>query len=436
MRPGGRLQAAIEIVTDILAHYRPAANAIADWGKSHRFAGSGDRGAIGTLVYDTLRLKASSAHRMGADTPRALVLGAARDGGAREPAAELAAMCTGPPHTPEPLTDGERARLAPDTIAGAPDHVAGNYPEWLAPAMTRAFGADAAAEGAALSQRAPVDVRVNLLKSTPDKVLASLGSMGAAPTQWSPIGVRLPAPAGRDGRQPKVESDAAHGKGWLEVQDEGSQIAALMANAAPREQVLDLCAGAGGKTLAMAAQMQNTGQIFAYDRDKAQLRPIFERLKRAGARNVQVLAGGDEAALQELGPRFDLVLIDAPCSGSGTWRRRPDAKWRIRPGQFEERLRDQRAVLALGAGLVKPGGRLVYVTCSVLPQENGDQIAAVLAANPALAVVPWRVAWTRAIGTAPPERSADGGEDGLLLTPRSHGTDGFFIAVLEKRQDA
>jgi 16S rRNA (cytosine967-C5)-methyltransferase len=432
MKAGGRLQAAIEIVTAVLERHQPAATALTDWGKAHRFAGSGDRAAIGNLVYDVLRLKASSAVRMGEDTPRALVLGAARDGGLRLSQSELEALCAGPPHTPAPLSDQERTALAPDALAGLPAHVAGNYPEWLAPSFERAFGQDAAVEGAALAARAPVDLRVNVLKATRERVLEALAGLDAVPTPWSPIGVRLPAPSGRDGRSPKIEADAAHGKGWIEVQDEGSQIAALLANAKPREQVLDLCAGAGGKTLALAAAMQNTGQIHAYDRDRGQLRPIFERLKRAGARNVQVMTGGDTAALAGLGARFDLVLVDAPCSGSGTWRRRPDSKWRIRPGQLEQRRREQREILAQAASHVKPGGRLVYVTCSVLPDENIDQVAAFLAATPGFSVVPWRDAWARAIASPAPPRSADGRDDTLLLTPHSHGTDGFFIAVFDK----
>ncbi|HRD77607.1 MAG TPA: RsmB/NOP family class I SAM-dependent RNA methyltransferase, partial [Hyphomicrobiaceae bacterium] len=247
----------------------------------------------------------------------------------------------------------------------------------------------------------------------------------------SPTGARIPPPVGA-GRTPNVEADAAHGKGWFEVQDEGSQIAAQLAGAGPRHQVLDLCAGAGGKTLAMAARMQNNGQIYAYDRDKAQLRPIFERLKRAGARNVQVLAGGDKAALTALGPRFDVVLADAPCTGSGVWRRRPESKWRVKPQSIAERQAEQRAVLALGAALVKPGGRFVYVTCSVLPEENTDQVAAFIAERPEFTVVPTAKAWAAAMPGVDCPASADGSADTLLLSPASHGTDGFFIAVLEK----
>jgi 16S rRNA (cytosine967-C5)-methyltransferase len=204
-----------------------------------------------------------------------------------------------------------------------------------------------------------------------------------------------------------------------------------MTGAGPRQQVLDLCAGAGGKTLAMAALMQNTGQIYAYDRDRSQLRPIFERLKRAGARNVQVMNGGEEASLLALGPRFDVVLIDAPCTGSGIWRRRPDSKWRLKPQNLQERQEEQRAVLDLGSRLVKPGGRLVYVTCSILPEENGDQIARFMTDYDGWTSVSWRESWQAAFAVPPPD-SADGSKVSLLLTPARHGTDGFFVSVLRR----
>jgi 16S rRNA (cytosine967-C5)-methyltransferase len=429
MRTGARLQAAAEILEDILDRHRPAATALADWGRSHRFAGSGDRAAIGTIVYDALRRKTSIAARMGADTPRAIVLGAASRAHALTPE-EVAAAADGSEHAIAPLTPEETAALDAPLPDGTPDHIAGDIPEWLMPSFERAFGALAAEEGVALSQRAPVDVRVNTLKATRDKVEKALSRYKAEPTRLSPAGVRVPAPQGSS-RAPHVEAEAAHGKGWFEVQDEGSQIAALLAGAGPRLQVLDLCAGAGGKTLALAAQMQNTGQIYAYDSDKRQLRPIFERLKRAGARNVQVMDAGNEAALEALGDRFDLVLVDAPCTGSGTWRRKPDSKWRLKPANIPERLAEQVAVLDLAAKLVKPGGRLAYVTCSVLPEENVDQVKAFLDRHAGFAVEPYGEAWSAAVGGEPPE-SADGATDTLQLTPARHGTDGFFIALLRR----
>jgi 16S rRNA (cytosine967-C5)-methyltransferase len=430
MRAGARLEAAAEVLDEVLNRHQPAAAALAAWGKAHRFAGSGDRAAIGTLVYDALRRKSSIAAKMGANTPRALALGAAQRALGLT-AEEVAAAADGSPHAIAPLSEVEKAGLGRELPEGTPAHIAGDIPEWLMPSFERAFGARAAEEGAALSARAPIDLRVNTLKATREKVLKALQRFSPAPTLLSPVGVRIAAPEGA-ARSPHVEAEAAHGKGWFEVQDEGSQVAALLAGAAPRLQVLDLCAGAGGKTLALAATMQNTGQIYAYDADKRQLRPIFERLKRAGARNVQVMDAGEEAALTALGPRFDVVLIDAPCSGSGTWRRKPDSKWRLRRANIPERQAEQARVLDLGAGLVKGGGTLAYVTCSVLPEENADQVAAFLARHPDFAILPYAGPWRERLGSEPPD-SSDGRADTLQLTPARHGTDGFFIALLVRR---
>ncbi len=428
MRPGARVAAAIEILDTIVTRHQPVSLALADWGKGHRFAGSGDRNAIGHMVYDALRHTASSAHFMAADTSRALVLGALRERGIAP--SGIADLCSGQDHCPEPLTSDELQRLEDASTLGAPDWVSGNYPEWLQPSFERAFGMRAVQEGKALARRAPADIRVNTLKSTREKVLKALASFGAIETPMSPVGVRVPAPIG-DARTPNLEAEAAFQAGWCEIQDEGSQIAAALTGAGPRMQVLDLCAGAGGKTLALSAAMQNTGQIYAYDDDKHRLKPIFARIKRAGVRNVQILRAGDESALDALGAKFDCVLADAPCTGAGTWRRRPDAKWRLRPHALSERIKDQQAVLDRAVKMVRPGGRLVYVTCSILPEENGDQITACLAANPDFRSVPFADAWRTALPGEPPE-SADGSADHLVLTPGRHGTDGFFIAVLQR----
>jgi 16S rRNA (cytosine967-C5)-methyltransferase len=429
MRPGAQIRSAIEVLEDVLGQHRPAAIALADWGKRHRFAGSGDRAAIGNLVYDVLRRKRSLAAQMESDTPRALAVAAA-------PLAlgltadAVVASADGNPYALEPLSAAEQAGLSRSVPAEAALSVRGDFPEWLEASFTRAFGTAAAEEGAALARRAPVDLRVNLLKADRDKVLKALTRFMPVPTPYSPVGVRLPPPGGPS-RQPNVEAEAGHGRGWYEVQDEGSQLAALLACAHPREQVLDICAGAGGKTLAFAAAMRNTGQIYVFDDDAARLRPIFERLKRAGVRNAQVLPAGEAAALTALGARFDLVFVDAPCSGSGAWRRRPDAKWRLRPASLAQRCQEQRALLATAAGMVKPGGRLAYVTCSVLPEENRDQIDWLLANHPGFSAVPWRESWAAGIGGDPPA-SADGRDDTLLLTPARHGSDGFFIAIMRR----
>ena len=425
MKTGARMQAAVEVLEDILAHHRPASVALADWGRTHRFAGSGDRAAIGDLVFDALRKKLSYAAWMRSDKARALVIAAAHDCMLRD---AFEAAFDGSKHAIAPLTADEAAALT--TVPELPAHLGANVPEWLWPSFEATFGPHAVEEGRATASRAPLDMRVNRLKADRAKVLKALEKFGAEATPYSPVGVRIPAR--HDGRRlPNVEAEAAHGKGWFEVQDEGSQLAALLAGAGPRQQVLDLCAGAGGKTLAMGAEMGNTGQIYAYDSDKAQLRPIFERLKRAGVRNVQVMEAGEEAALDELAGRFDLVLVDAPCTGTGTWRRRPDTKWRLKPEALEARILEQRALLERAARMVRPGGQLTYVTCSVLNEENADQVrwfeVEHLAGSGEFRQSNVGETWRKVFGAeAPPSAIGDGAT--MQLTARVHGTDGFFVA--------
>ncbi len=356
-----------------------------------------------------------SAHRDGtARIPARCVLGALRDIWKRSP--DVIARAVEEEHGPGALRAEESSALAREGQGDAPAHVAGDYPEWLQGSFARAFAENAAEEGRALAERAPVDLRVNILKADRPRLLKALAKFNAFAGPLSPWCVRIEAP-GPDRRNPHVEAEPAHGKGWFEVQDAGSQVAALMSGAKPGEQVADICAGAGGKTLALAALMGNKGQIHAYDADKHRLRPIFERLQRAGARNVQVLGADEGARLDGLTGKIDCVVIDAPCSGSGAWRRNPDAKWRLTEKQLAQRLAEQRGgARARCAALVKPGGRILYITCSVLPEENDDQVQAFLSAHPEFAAIPYRDQWRSAIGTEPPA-SAGQGKDTLLLTP-------------------
>jgi 16S rRNA (cytosine967-C5)-methyltransferase len=428
VRPGARLAAAVTIVTEITARHRPAALALADWGKASRFAGSGDRSAVGNLVYDVLRRRGSIAARMGAGTPRALVLGAAGRALGLD-VAGIASATDGSRHALAPLTAAERVALERAEPMRDGELLA-DVPAWIVPQLRLALGDRLPAEAAALAERAPVDIRANTLKTTRAKLLAELDPLGPTPTPYSPVGIRFDSPEGA-GRTPNVEAEPAHGRGLFEVQDQGSQIAALLADARPGHEVLDLCAGAGGKTLALAAAMKGEGHLVAHDSDKTRLRPIFERLTRSGASNVEVVAASHTDTLASMAARFDRVVIDAPCTGSGTWRRRPDAKWRLKPRNIEQRQREQREVLAQAAPLVKAGGRLVYITCSLLPAENTGQIAAFLASNPGFAVVPYAEVWRETLPGAPPV-SADGCDDTLLLTPAQHGTDGFFVAILAR----
>jgi len=429
--PAARLSAAIDVFADIETRRRPAADALKDWGLSHRFAGSGDRAAIAGLVYDALRRKASSAWLMGEAAPRAVLIGMLQRERGLD-AAAIGALCSGARFAPPPLTPAEQAALEGGMRPGAPAHVAGDYPEWLDPHLVRSFGDERAAEGEALASRAPLDLRVNAFAAARDDLLPKLDHLAAAPTRWSPWGLRIRLAA--DAKSPAIHAEPAFIKGQIEIQDEGSQLAALLAGAAPGQQVIDLCAGAGGKTLALAAAMENHGQIYATDTDKRRLAAIHDRIARAGARNIQVRTPrGATDVLADLGGRPDLVLIDAPCTGTGTWRRNPDAKWRIRPGALAERLREQDVALDRAAALVKPGGCVVYVTCSVLAEENGDRIRAFIGRHGDFSVEKPAEVITRLGERAYLfARAVLISDEGLLMTPRRTDTDGFFVSGLRR----
>lgn len=436
MRDGGRIAAAIEVLGDVERTRRPVQDALKDWGLTHRFAGSKDRSAIGNLVFDVLRRRASLAAIMGSDSPRALALAAAVRLWGRG-VESLETLFAEDKFAPPPLTEDERGALSSGTVpTDAPDWVKGDYPEWLAASLARAFGDRAVEEGEALAGRADVDLRVNTLKSAQEQVLAGLTHLKAEPCRWSPIGIRIPAVDG-DLRPGHVSSDLAYKKGWFEVQDEGSQLAALIAAAGGGRQIVDLCAGAGGKTLALSAALGNHGQIYAYDSDKRRFGDILDRIDRSGSRNIQIREPRrDQDVLGDLGGKSDLVLVDAPCTGSGTWRRRPDAKWRLAPGALEIRLKEQAAVLDNAVRLVKAGGRIVYITCSVLPEENEAQIAAFLARTPDFSLGDVAAAFSTVTGKDAPELTRlrlEGGEGSMLrLTPALTGTDGFFVAILNR----
>lgn len=431
MTPAARLSAAIEVLDDLISRRRPATDALKDWGLAHRFAGSGDRAAIAALVYDTLRRRASAAHLMKTETPRAMLLGAVHlecglsaDG--------IAVLCSGEKFAPTPLTADEMNALQNSTITDAPSHVIGDYPEWLDASFKAAFGEASPDEMQAISHRAPIDLRVNMLKATRERVLEELSHFQPVATPHSPVGIRImPSP---DGRAPSLQAEPAFQKGLYEIQDEGSQLAAALSAVDPGMQVIDLCAGAGGKTLALAALMDNRGQIFATDSDKRRLAPIFDRVTRSGARNVQVRAPKikNDEPLKDLDCQADLVLIDAPCTGTGTWRRNPDAKWRLRPNALEDRIKEQRAVLERAAPFVRRGGRIAYITCSLLPQENDDAVEAFLKTHDFFTLVdPTHVAMNAGFPALADFVSHKG--KGLQLTPYRTGTDGFYISLLKRQ---
>ncbi len=433
MRDGGRIAAAIEVLSDVLGRHQPVKAAARDWGKRARYAGAKDRAWVSGLVLDALRKKNSIAHAMGSDAPRALVLGALAHAWGWDIRRIDDAMDT--EHAPGPLTLEERERLVMAPDPAAPPHVQGDFPEWLAPHLARVFGEEAAVEAQAMAVRAAVDLRVNTLKTDVARAAKPLQSAKAEPSELLKNAFHIPArdPAEREA---SLERIPAYSKGWVEVQDAGSQIAAAAANVRPGEQVLDYCAGGGGKTLALAAALEGKGQVHAYDIDGRRLSGLIPRLKRSGAHNVQLVHPSEPDALAALEGQMDCVLVDAPCTGTGTWRRRPDSKWRVKESALEKRMAEQTEILAAAAAYVKPGGRLIYVTCSFLMEEDEDRVADFLAARPDFAQEnAAEAAATSGLLTeagAGAVRAGLGPEGGVRLTPRRTGTDGFFFAALRR----
>jgi 16S rRNA (cytosine967-C5)-methyltransferase len=418
MTPAARLQAAIEILTELQTTALPADRYLRDWFRRRRYAGSKDRAAVAERVFDVLRHKSSYAWRLQSETPRALIVGSLLQEG--EAAGSIAALFDGEGYGPPPLTEAELGAISAPPPGEPPLAVQGEYPQWLEPELRRAPGERLLEEMMALQSRAPIDLRVNTLKADRTEVLEQLREAGyeASATRHSPLGLRIPAGAG------KLEQTVPFRAGAFEFQDEASQIAALLVDARPGMRVLDLAAGAGGKSLAIAARMQNLGEILAFDDNPARLKPLFGRAARAGATAIVI-------AEQRGGPlwgdgKFDRVLVDAPCSGIGTWRRQPELRWRLTPERLRTLQSAQASLLEEAARHTKAGGRLVYATCSMLPSENEDQIAAFVERHAGFAVLPARKVWREVLGTEPP---AETGEY-FRATPLTTGTDGFFAAIL------
>ncbi|HME24895.1 MAG TPA: RsmB/NOP family class I SAM-dependent RNA methyltransferase [Acetobacteraceae bacterium] len=404
MTPTGRIAAAIELLAAILDTASRPADAIAsDYFRARRFIGSSDRRAVSEQVWRVLRTSRRLTWWLGdRPTPRALVAASLLLGGGSY--ADVAQTFTGRRFAPAPLAPSEQAvlrRLEGRTLdhPSMPDAVRLEVPDWLLARIDPA-------ELRALLEPAPLDLRVNLLKTTRDEARAALGAEGldAMPTPLSPWGLRL------EGRR-QVTTGPAFRAGLVEIQDEGSQLVAALVDARPGMRVADLCAGAGGKTLALAMTMQNRGQLVACDVSAARLDSAVRRLRRAGVHNVErhLLAPGDKWVKRRANS-FDRVLVDAPCTGTGTWRRNPDARPRLTEADLAELLPKQAVILDQAAFLVRTGGRLVYATCSLLSEENEAQVTAFLARHPGFVVA----------------------GDALLLSPARHNTDGFFAAVLER----
>jgi len=433
LTPGAQVAAAIDILAAIETGERPADDVAADYFRRRRYIGAKDRAQIAGHVYVVLRNRPAldwwiAKHPVDIG-PRNRVLAALVLTEGWRPEA-VAACCDGDRFRPASLNEAEERLvrgLATRTLRHPemPRAVANDLPEWLEPYLERVFGEALEREMAALNASAPIDLRVNLLKADRATARCALAAEGipAEPTPWSPIGLRLT-------QRVPLGGLAAFKQGLVEVQDEGSQITALLADARPGMRVVDFCAGTGGKTLALAAQMANRGKLVACDISARRLERAARRLRRAGVGNAErrVLTSERDKWVKRHAGGFDRVLVDAPCLGTGTWRRNPGDKWRVAPEDLADLIVRQQQILGGAARLVRPGGRLVYATCSVLCEEDEAQAEAFLAAEPEFSVLPAARIWHETIGSISP-----GGERYMRLTPARHGTDGFFVAIFERQ---
>lgn len=420
MKEGARLQSTLEILSIHGESQKPLDHIAHGYFKARRYIGSKDRQAISAFVYGVMRHRAScdwwalerglSPLLMGPmETARIRLLAYlwVFENVKRE---TFGILFSGERYSPQRLSDKEEAIFIKlPTLAQKSPWVEGEFPEWLYPFLRRRFGDALKAEMEAFLEQAPLDLRVNTLKATREEALARLNQTGlrVTPTSLSPWGVRCE-------ERENITQTKAFQEGLVDVQDEGSQLVVQLMGAMPGQSILDLCAGAGGKTLGLAACLENKGRIVATDTAGWRLKRTKERLKRAGAFNVELreLSGLQDKWVKRQKERFDHVLVDAPCSGSGTWRRNPDQKWNITLKDIQELTALQISLLDLAAPVVKKGGTLIYATCSLLCEENEDVAACFLKTHPEFTLIPCGLK----------------SEDFLSLSPFQNGTDGFFAA--------
>ena len=437
MTPAARLQAAADILDQLAGTRATAETVLKQWGQSHRYAGSKDRRAIADRVYRCLRARSRLLWAM--QTPerepkqgRVLVLASLVliDG---LPAEDIETLYSGAGYGPQPLTDIEKALLLADK-GDMPQWITSGLPQFVVDRFQQQHGDTWTAEATALMlPRAPIDLRVNGAKTTREAMIALLSEEGLSPqaTPFSPFGIRLPSEP-----PPNLVKLDAYQNGLIEIQDEGSQLIAFLAGSgllpgAPK--VVDFCAGGGGKTLALVQMMAGIGDIYACDVVEKRLKAIEPRLQRANASAhfVHFFDPEDDTQL-ELLKNADLVLVDAPCSGSGTWRRHPEEAHRLDATEVERLHTLQTHILSRAARCVKPGGRLVYATCSVLADENAATADAFEAANPAFDALPIHTLLDTSVIDNGPQLAALAHGHRLSFTPHTTSTDGFFIAAYQR----
>ena len=433
MTPAARIAAAIEPTGEIDRLDEPADRVVGRYWRRRRYIGAKDRRAISDLVYGALRRRGRLEWWIGRcadlapDARARLLVYLMTEAGWR--LEDVVTACDGHPYHPAPLQPAEQRMLVDlgrkgDDESAVPAAAALEMPDWLLPAFDRAFGPRSNEELVALTKPASLDLRVNRLKASRERARAALEgeSIESLPTPLSPLGLRVE-------RRHNLGAVDAFRRGMVEVQDEGAQLVALLCGARPGMRVADLCAGGGGKTLCLAAEMGNRGQILAVDVDGKRLSQMRARLKRAGVTCVEARVLAREAEIESALPSgcFDRVLADVPCSGSGTWRRQPEQRWRLTPERLQVLLAMQGEILHRASRLVAPGGRLAYATCSLLPEENSDVVERFLSQATDFHLLPMNAVWAENLDGPCPATG-----ESLQLTPASNGTDGFFVAVLER----
>ena len=425
MTPAARTAATIEILTEISRGDAPADAVLADWFRGHRFAGSGDRRAIREGVYTDFRMGALRRWLVQSaggdpDNPRLRVIA----GMAVDTPGEIDAHFDGTGYGPPPLRADETTLVAAIgnlDVASAPPHVAGNCPEVLYPLFLDQWGEGAAGELAALNRTASVDLRVNTLRATREEAQARLAADGyeAEPTPYSPTGLR-------SATRGNFQQLGAYREGMIEPQDESSQLVTALVGAAPGLRIVDYCAGAGGKALALAAEAENMADMVACDVSRSRLSHLEPRAARLGVAGLRNFAVPADAAPAELENWADRVLIDAPCSGTGTWRRSPDVRWRTSPETIDDYVRAQDRLLETATTMLRDGGQIIYAVCSVLEREGAARVDDFLARHPDFQRLPIEDI------LAPGLVAELGCERDLVLTPNRHETDGMYAAVLAR----
>jgi 16S rRNA (cytosine967-C5)-methyltransferase len=428
LKLASQIQSSIEILEQILNRHRTVPSVMKEWGVNNRYAGVKDRATITNILNASLRRKSSSSYIMSDDSPRAILIGTLINEFQFDINA-LYDLFNNEKHAPISLSDEEvlKVKEANEKLKNSEKWIKNDLPEWAASEYEKTFDINQDEQLQHLSNMPDLDIRVNSIKTNISKVEGELQKFLPIKTHHSPYGLRFRA-TGLSHKYPNLEKTLAYSKGHIEIQNEGSQIASILSGVIPGQQVLDYCAGHGGKAVVLSMLMNNTGQIFLHDIDESRLSNVPSRMRRLGIKNYQIKVNLENIQNSNL---FDVVFVDAPCTGSGTWRRKPDLKWRSSKEKLNVNIKAQHDIIREASKFVKVGGKLIYVTCSIFDSENDSQISDFLSSNSTFKLINYQTQWKYDENNIP-KNAKSHNEDTLLLSPMTHNTDGFFVAILER----